>query len=156
MSKPITIDSRPVLELLQELSGKCNDMSELMGGIGSELETRISNRFETRTDPMGVPWLPWAESTLEFYPWDGEPAMGGKPNGLLLDRYGDMLKGLSHQADAMSVTVGFDQPYSAFHEWGTTHMPRRGLIFGDPDQGTLSPDDERSVLDAVTDYLNIF
>jgi hypothetical protein len=28
-------------------------------------------------------------------------------------------------------------------------MPRRGLMFADPDNGTLAPDDERALVDIV-------
>lgn len=109
------------------------------------LENRISGRFETRTDPNGVSWAPWRPATLKYYPEDG--------NRKLLDRYGDMLRGLSHEADSTSVRVGFDKFYSTFHEWGTTHMERRGLLYADPDAGTLAPDDEAAVLDIIGLYL---
>ena len=75
-------------------------------------------------------------------------------NRRLLDRYGDMLASLSHQADATSVRVGFGQPYAAFHEWGTEHMPRRGLLFADPDAGTLAEGDEAAVLDILAVWLD--
>ncbi len=66
----------------------------------------------------------------------------GKPgNERLLDRYGDMLDGLSSQADASSVRVGFDQPYAVYHEWGTKHMERRGMLTANPDTGELVPED---------------
>ncbi|WP_303837479.1 hypothetical protein [Acidovorax soli] len=53
-------------------------------------------------------------------------------NRRLLNRYGDILTSLNHQADTTSARVGFGQPYAAFHEWGTKHMPRRRLLFADP------------------------
>ena len=117
-----------------------------MAAIGGMLEARISGRFETESDPTGVAWMPWAESTRASYPEDG--------NARILDRYGDMLSSLNWQADASSVRVGFGQPYAVYHEWGTKRMPRRGLLFENPDAGALAPDDEKAVLDLLMDWLD--
>lgn len=131
---------------LQQLDRRLGDLTPVMQSIGMALESNISGRFEARTDPGGHPWAPWAQSTLADYPKDG--------NRRLLDRYGDMLASLSHQADARSVWVGFGKDYATYHEWGTEHMPRRGLLFDDPDAGTLGPEDEATVLDVLQAFLN--
>ena len=148
----VTVNSKPVDDLLTTLLGRMGNLNPAMQGIGQELNSRISARFETRSDPLGKPWEPWAESTRENYPKDGR--------GLLLERYGDMLKSLSFQADNTSVRVGFGtvaskagDVYAAYHEWGTKKMPRRGLLFADPDAGTLAPDDETAVLDILRVFL---
>jgi hypothetical protein len=50
------------------------------------------------------------------------------------------------------VTIGFGQPYAAYHEWGTWKMPRRGLLTADPDAGggpTLGRGDAEAVLDVL-------
>lgn len=143
----ITVDvsNRPVLDYLERLQKRFADLSPVMASIGMELESRISERFETGTDPTGADWAPWAPSTVEHYPEDG--------NRRLLDRYSDMLGSLNHQAGADSVAIGFGQPYAAYHEFGTRRMPRRGLLFEDPDTGTLADDDEQAVLDLLEDWL---
>ncbi|MES2948634.1 MAG: phage virion morphogenesis protein [Pseudomonadota bacterium] len=148
----VTVNSKPVDDLLTQLLGRMDDLQPAMQGIGQELNSRISARFETRSDPMGRAWAPWAESTRENYPKDGR--------GLLLERYGDMLKSLNFQADSTAVRVGFGavaskkgDVYAAYHEWGTVKMPRRGLLFADPDAGTLAPGDEAAVLDIISGFL---
>ena len=148
----VTVDSKLVTDHLARLQKKTSNLGPAMAGIGQELNSRISARFETRTDPLGHPWAPWAESTRENYPKDGR--------GLILERYGDMLKSLSFQATGSSVTVGFGavasksgDVYAAYHEFGTKKMPRRGLLFADPDAGTLAPDDETAILDIISDFL---
>lgn len=146
MSASIRIDNAFVLEFLHSLRGKIDDMTPVMDSIGQRMETLVSNRFETRTDPMGVPWSPWAESTKASYPEQG--------HGFLLDRLGDLLGGISHQADQSSVTYGFDVPYATYHEFGTDRMPRRGLLTADPEAGTLSDSDEAEVLALLWDYLS--
>ena len=142
----ITADDKTYRASLANLYRGMGDLTSVMQSIGMELESRISGRFESRTDPNGSAWAPWAQSTVDGYPEGG--------NRRLLDRYGDMLASLTHQADATSVRVGFGKPYAAFHEWGTEHMPRRGLLFSDPDAGTLADGDEVAVLDILAVWLD--
>lgn len=49
--------------------------------------------------------------------------------------------------------VGFGTPYAVFHEFGTQSMPRRQMVFDDPEAGTLAPDDQDSILDIIRTYL---
>ena len=142
----ISTDDSAFRASLDQLKRRLGNLTPVMQSIGMELESRASGRFESRTDPSGNAWAPWAQSTVDSYPEDG--------NRRLLDRYGDMLASLSHQADATSARVGFGQPYATFHEWGTEHMPRRGLLFADPDAGTLAEDDEAAVLDILGVWLD--
>ncbi|MDZ7655567.1 MAG: phage virion morphogenesis protein [Sulfurimicrobium sp.] len=137
----IEVNSRSVMDALNLLLRQSQDMHPVMDAIGQRMEERISARFETRTDPGGHAWSPWKPSTLKSYPKDG--------NRTLLDRHGDMLDGLSHQADTNSVTIGFNVPYAFYHEHGTSKMARRGLLMADPDAGTLGQDDERDILDLL-------
>ena len=147
MPASITINDRLVVEFLAALGKKAGNLRGLMDSIGQEMETRVANRFETQTDPSGAPWIQWADSTIANYPDDG--------NGTILDRYGDMLASLSHQADDSSVTWGFATPYAAYHEFGTKRMPRRGMLTEDPDAGTLSADDQAAVLGIIEVYLDL-
>lgn len=141
----IKLDDSAFRADLAALYRRLGNLMPVMQSIGMEMESRISGRFETRKDPNGKSWAPWAPSTVDSYPDDG--------NRQLLDRYGDMLLSLNHKADATSVRIGFGTPYAAFHEWGTERMPRRGLIFTDPDAGTLAKGDEEAVLDIIGLYL---
>ena len=131
---------------LAQLERRLGNLTPVMQSIGMELESRISGRFESRTDPAGRAWAPWAQSTVDSYSDWG--------NRRLLDRYGDMLASLSHQATANSVRIGFGQPYAAFHEFGTTDMPRRGLLFADLDAGTLGEGDQDAVMDILGVWLD--
>lgn len=143
----ITVDDTAFRQHLAALQDRLVDLTEAMAGIGQEMETRIAGRFETATDPSGTPWAPWAKSTLKSYPPDG--------NHRLLNCTGDMLGHLSWSADAASVRVGFVEPYATYHEFGTRKMPRRGLLFADPETGTLAPADERAVIEILEDFLHL-
>jgi len=153
----IKVDDKAFRASLDRLYKGLGNLTPVMQGIGQALESKVSERFETRTDPNGKNWAPWASSTIEGYPFPGSPAGAGKEgagNARLLDRYGKMLGGLSHQATATSVRVGFDEAYSAYHEFGSADMPRRGLLFANPDEGTLGAGDKVAVLDVLSKYLN--
>ncbi len=141
----IEVQNRDVLDYLDRLSHRMGDMKPVMDAIGQRLEEHISMRFENEADPNGLPWASWKPSTLNTYPDDG--------NRRILDRYGDMLKGLGHQAGHDYALVGFDKSYAAYHEYGTKHMPRRGLLFSDPGSRLLSDDDEAAILELVSSFL---
>lgn len=140
----IEIDSRSVMDALQQLLRQGQDMRPVMDAIGQRMEERVSARFETKTDPNGHAWSPWKPSTAKSYPKQG--------NGTLLDRYGDMLGSLNHHADANSVTVGFGKSYALYHEYSTSKMERRGLLMADPDAGTLGKEDEASIIELIHGY----
>lgn len=141
MSLQVTVDYLPAKERLDALFALAGDLFPAMSAIGMEMENRVRGRFETETDPLGLPWAEWAPSTVANYPKDGHKK--------LLDRFGDMYEGASHSADSNSVTIGFDRDYAAYHEFGTEHMDRRGLLFDDPESGTIAPDDEIAIIDIV-------
>lgn len=145
MPLTITADTKFITDYLDQVGKRIDDPAPLLDQIGMLMETRISNRFETMTDPGGTKWAPWAESTKANYPDDG--------HGRLLDRYGDMLRSLTHTADSRSASIGFSAPQAAYHEFGTKHMPRRGLLFDDPEAGDLGMGDRQAILDLVSDYL---
>lgn len=158
MPLTIKIEDSALRTYLQQLQRRMGDLTPVMTEIGAELENSVRRRFETRTDPSGKPWAPWAPATAKSYPRAGTTAARGKQGagrGKLLERYGSMLDGLSFAAGANSVTVGFDQPYAAFHEWGTRRMPRRGLLVANPLTGELGESDRRSILDLVNGYLDV-
>lgn len=153
----IHVDTSRVGRPLAELAQRLGDPAEVLDAIGNLLETNARNRAELAIDPNGQPWQLWADSTRASYPWPGSEAskgVEGVAHGRLLDRYGHMLQDINYQVGTDSVTVGFGQDYAIFHEWGTKHMPRRGLLMADPDAGTLGAEDEASVLDLVNGWLD--
>lgn len=161
----IAVDDAVFRDYLDELHQRLGNLTPVFQEIGGALETRVSGRFETKSDPNGVPWAPWASSTRRSYPWPGTKSKYGPGNGLLLDRYSDMLSSLSWEADATSVRIGYGAtagrrengeyvPYPLFHEMGTSKMPRRGTLFGDAQSGALGLEDEELVLDILNRWLS--
>ena len=155
MTPPFTIEieSRPLMDALNELIQRGQDMAPVLDTIGSTLENRTRARFESKTDPAGVEWHPWLTSTRKQY--DRADTVKGKGvvrKGSLLHRSEEgMLGGLSYQVEGGDVRVGFDRFYAYFHEYGTKHMVRRGML-ASADHHSLGEGDEQAILDLVKSY----
>lgn len=121
----------------------------LMDAIASRLKANVELRFETKTDPNGLAWLPLAESTRARY----EKQDKGKRKGSLLQRTGLMLGSLTSNATDAAAEVGFSRPYAWWHEIGTQRMPRRSMLTDDPIAGRLGAQDRQDVLDELEDFL---
>ena len=143
----VTVSNTAVVDQLSALSQRMGNLSPVMRDIGTGLEREIRKRFASQTDPNGAAWHPLAASTKLNRARTG--ARGG-----ILEHYGTMLESLGWQASDKSVQVGFTQPYAVYHEFGTSKMPRRGMLFGDPTTGELGATDEALVLDLISDYLS--
>jgi phage gpG-like protein len=98
----IEVNDRLVLDALQDLMHRVQDTRPVMAGIGQEMVSRVSARFETQADPLGQAWAPWQPATRKSYPANG--------NGRILDHTGTMLDGLSFQVNKERLAIGFDVP----------------------------------------------
>lgn len=131
----LTIDvyHQQFTEAFAALQARAHDISPALHEIGYTLENMARGRFESQSDPLGHPWEPWKPSTVQSYPKDGHLRV--------LEQYGDMLGSLNYQADASnsSVRVGFGGEYATYHEWGTKHMERRGMLAVKPRHRRAGP-----------------
>ncbi|MFN0185129.1 MAG: phage virion morphogenesis protein [Aquabacterium sp.] len=155
----IKLQDDKALRQLERAAVRLRNPRELMDLVGATLEAATAQRFKDKVDPTGAPWAPVKASTLERLrasrKGKGKGKGGGSVPGTLLDRSArGMRAGLTHNLlSDREVEVGFDKHYAVFHEFGTRHMPRRGLLTADPEAGTLGKDDLQDVLDVVNDYL---
>jgi len=154
----VTVVSDQISAGLTELQVRLGDLSPVFNAIGDQIESRVQQRFDTKRDPNGQAWAPWAPSTRAAYDRadrvtgrDGKTEVRRK--GSLLERSGHMRDGLSFLADATALELGFDKGYALYHEFKTWKMPRRGLLLGDPEAGTLSAPDEEMVMDVIDAWL---
>jgi hypothetical protein len=79
----IAVQDQQAMAYLSGLQAKLKNIEPALAGIGMQLEPAVSGRFDSKTDPSGRPWAPWALATGGSNPDDG--------NGSILGRYGDML-----------------------------------------------------------------
>lgn len=104
----IEITDRGVLDALAELSRRVQHLRPALDAIGNALESRVQQRFVTKTDPAGHAWAAWAKSTAKQH----------NGRGSLLEMHGLLLQSLNYQADDSSVVIGFGTPYAVYHEFG--------------------------------------
>lgn len=140
--------------LLQRAAQQLQNPRELLDALGTALEGQVASRFQTKTDPDGNRWDELRPSTQESY---ARRFQGSIP-GTLLDRSFDgpgMRSTLTHNLVGNdAVEVGMDRFYALFHEFGTKHMVRRGIFFGDPDAGRLGADDEGELSAVLVAFLD--
>ena len=141
----IQINDRAISDHLRRLQERLGDLGPALNEIGFTLENRIRTRFETQTDPDGSPWAPWQPATAKK-----RTQRGG---GILHDT-GNLSGGISYQLGRDEVSVGTSADYGAYHEFGTRKMDRRGFLTSNPDAGTLSHDDEETVLAIIENHLS--
>lgn len=168
MQMIVDVDAKQVQANLAKLASAVSDMTPAMRGIGQLLETNISHRFDTKTDPAGRAWEPYKAVSAAIH----QAIHGKPPQGSLLDRSGNMRRGVEHHASIDSVEVGLTAPYGKYHEFGTNGrtskngkqygaIPRRGMVFGAV-VGTgasaqvvraLSASDEADVMAIIQKYI---
>lgn len=152
----ITVQDQAVQAYLSQLQQRLGNLKPVMRSIATEMETRVRNRFQTKTDPNGQAWKAWEPATLKAYAKSKKGA--GTP---LLNRYGHMLDSLGSIASTDIARIGFGavggvagDVYAVYHEFGTKHMARRGLLFGNPEAGTLGAGDSQALDTLLNDWLN--
>ena len=140
--------------------------AELMAALAARLEGNIQERFDTKRDPDGTPWAPLAPATVALYERldtvrRGRNAGQVRRRGSLLERTRQMRQSLATASGDTYAEVGMSRlsdggnwSIPLLHETGTTRMPRRGIFFSDPDAGVLGREDEASLDQEITDYLD--
>jgi phage gpG-like protein len=148
----VTTDTVAFDSSLRDLQRRMGDLRPVFKELGAVLENKIRDRRETLKDPDGKPWAPWAASTVATYPADGRRKLLDR-TGAMWDKPGPewQLKG---SGPGLELRVGFAELYATFHEFGTRTMPRRGLLFSNPDTGALGAADEQAITDFLDDWLN--
>ena len=139
---------------------------DLMQALGGVLVANIQRRFDTKTDPSGQRWAPWADATRAGYDRADTQRTGKNAGqvvrrGTLLERTGQMRASLVANATDNQVEVGMSRPTNGgawsiplLHETGTARMPRRGIFLADPDAGTLGAGDEADLQAELVGFLD--
>lgn len=134
MQFTVESNSYDIAQALRRAAQEIADTTPLMAVIGQRLESNISERFDTKTDPSGKAWEPYKAISAAIH----KARTGKDITGSLLERTGNLRGGIEHHASADQVEVGLTAPYAAFHEFGTSGrgkkgggaILRRGMVFG--------------------------
>lgn len=168
MQLTIESNSAAIAQALRKAAQDIADTQPMMAAIGQRLETNIKHRFDTKSDPSGRAWEPYKAVSAVIH----QAIYGKPPQGSLLERTGNLRRGVEHHASADQVEVGLTGPYAQHHELGTSGrvsksgkpygaIPRRGMVFGAVSgvgaaaqvTQALSAEDESDVLDIIQRHI---
>lgn len=169
----ITVDSKAVQAKLKELSEHVKNMNPVLQTIGEGIVERTKRRFDTSTDPAGIPWDKHEDATLAML---SKRLAGSKSNvkkngslnakgqrayankKLLVDT-GFLRQQIVQSATSDALTVSATAKYAAIHQFGgkagrgkKVTIPARPFlpIYKD---GTLYPKERAEILNAINEYL---
>ena len=169
----ISSEDQTVSAVLSRLLTGLQNPRPAMMAIGEDVTAISKQSFDRSASPDGDPWKPNSEVTLLHYlgksggnyRQDGrlsgkgtQRAMGKKP---LIGDSRDLSRQFGYLAEAYSVMIYSTMPYAAMQQFGGTKaefphlwgdIPARQFMPLD-DSGELSPAGQKTVLDAVNEYL---
>ena len=168
----IEVKDQQVLDVLQKLQQRMGNLQPALAALGEDMAARVKRRFDTSTAPDGSAWKPLSQVTLDGYVGSfgkshfkksGDLSKSGaaklasrKP---LVGESGDLSRQMGYTATAGSLTLFSSPVYAAIHQFGgqagrglKVTIPARPFMPVEAD-GTLYPDEQRLVLEALLDFL---
>ena len=123
----VEINVEQVLAELGAMVARAQFPSPVLEIIGkSEVENVRARIQQSKINPWGGDWAPWAASTADY-----RTNKGNAGQGLLWDD-GDLLESIRFSVDAMEhvgwVDIGSDLDYAAYLQNGTEDMPAREFL----------------------------
>lgn len=143
-SVKIEVDVDLDVGLLEDLAERAATIPQW---VGNYILTRARDGFAQGIDPDGFPWAPLAASTVESRIRRGRQGLR-----ILVDT-GEMLESLRVEEATDGVEVKIDGP-AAYHQYGTSRMPRRRIFPIEGDTIDL-PDDWAQDIDEFVEALLI-
>lgn len=161
----VDLDDEAILAALDRVLAFLEQPTGLMDEVGAQLQANVAMRFVTKTDPSGQAWAPLSPTTRAIYESEWfkarNPAFKAGIPGSLLQRTNLMRASLAYNANPEALEIGFSRgtkgntwQVAMLHEWGTTKMPRRGVLTADPATGRLGAEDQADVLRIVNGALS--
>ena len=171
----IEIVDQAINTVLQNLLEAGQDMRPIMQSIGDDVVQRIKLRFATGVGPDGQRWQPNSYTTYEIISRrlsKGNFRKDGRLNARGADKIsskrplhgesGDLARQFHVIATDNSVTIGNSMIYAAMQQFGGVTSPRSMIpgaviparpFFPITAAGELYPDEQRSILETLNQYL---
>jgi phage virion morphogenesis protein len=171
----IEVKDEAVQALLAQLSQRLGNLRPVLQAIGSDITERTKRRFETSTAPDGTPWKPNSAATLAMLAAriGGQKSKVKKDGSLnaaglrslgnkkpLIGESQDLRRQIVPSVSGNTLTVVSTPVYAAIHQFGgqagrgrKVTIPARPFLPVRAD-GTLYPDEQRWVLDALNEFLS--
>ena len=167
MNQHIEINNGSVDQLLKQLGQRAGDMEPFLRALGEDMVERIKGRFGAGTAPDGVPLAPNSATTLARYIQSRGRRSGRRapaaPAKRPLIASGEMNRGIHYQVATDALLVASPAPQAFMMQFGGTKaqfphlwgdIPARPFFPVRPD-GSLYPDEEQDIIDALTYYLTV-
>jgi len=124
----ITIDAIQALAELDAMLMRLHETEPFLGYVGEHEVKAVQNRIrDSKTDPLGNDWAPWAPFTRSERTHKGNADLG-----LLLDE-GDLLLSIDKMIFGDTVEIGSNLDYAKDLQEGTERMPPRPFLGWEPE-----------------------
>jgi phage gpG-like protein len=125
----VEVKADDVLGLLEDMKDRAGDMRPVFRWAKGQLELANAANFMTNGLPSGKPWQPLDK---EYGSWKSAHFPGA---GTMV-RSGNLFRSLTNMNDSAvnviektTATFGTSVEYAKFHQYGTTKMPARKIVF---------------------------
>jgi len=125
----VDVKADDVLELLDDMKDRAGDMRPVFRWAKTQLELANSQNFAANGLPSGKPWKPLDK---DYGAWKS----ANFPGAGTMVRSGNLFRSLTNLTDSTantitktSATFGTSVEYAKFHQYGTTKMPARKIVF---------------------------
>lgn len=125
----IDVEADDVLDLLDKMEERTEDMRPVFRWAKAYLETANSANFAANGLPTGQSWKPLS---AEYGAWKA----ANFPGTGMLRQSGRLFRSLTSLSDSTAniiskdtATFGTSVEYAKFHQYGTTKMPKRKIVF---------------------------
>ena len=131
-SAPYRIDIEVRIEkvqnLIDDVKNRCIDAKPVFRWAQQVLKKTFAENFTSQGLPVGG----WSPLDAEYAAWKARE-LPGRPT---LVRSGELFRSISELSDPsvneinnLSATFGTAVKYAGFHQYGTTNMPKRQILF---------------------------
>ena len=123
----ITVDAKKAIARMVVMKKRANDMRPVLWRAKQWL--RFANEENFRQ--AGLPSGGWSPLDLEYSAWKNlrEPGAGTMIRTGRLFRSLTSLDAPPNKIDIMEATFGTKVEYAKFHQYGTTRMPKRKVVY---------------------------
>jgi phage gpG-like protein len=125
----VEVEADDVLDLLDKMDDRIGDMRPVFRWTKGYLETANAANFAANGLPTGQPWKPL---DAQYGAWKAR----NYPGTGMLRQTGRLFRSLTSLSDSSAniiskdtATFGTSVEYAKFHQYGTTKMPKRQIVF---------------------------
>jgi len=129
------VDASPAIDYFEKMLGRLLHFGPVFEVGRVALEAANAENFASHGMRVGG-WAPLSPRTAAWKAENGFPPAPLVRTGRLLESLSS-LRGSPNDVSAHQATFGTNVPYAKFHQYGTTRMPRRQIVFEPVEFGSI-------------------